>query len=146
MRRAVNPEELIHRLAVAELRSAFRARGLERAPFFHCPNESMVPPQYRAKLRALGLSPGVSDLIIVCPTMHGSPGAALEIKSDKGRATEDQLAWLGRWHAAGFVTAVTKGHTETANTLFRWGYLQQTNVDRWLTKINQMKARAIEAP
>jgi hypothetical protein len=132
-----NPEHRIHRRAVAELRAAFWDRyGMERraCPFFHCPNEGDLPVQYRSKLADLGLSPGVSDLVICWPTSPtvGTFGAALEIKAPKGRPSETQLAWLGHWKRTGFATAVTRGHAATADQLATWGYIPGFAAEAWI--------------
>ena len=128
----MKPEEEIHRRTVAELRRFFlRERALDPAPLFHCPNESKVPVQYRTKLKALGLSSGVPDLIILHPTRAGAPGAALEIKAPRGRASSAQKFWLSLWDKAGFATAVTYGHEQTAAQLFRWGYITEHQVRDW---------------
>lgn len=118
----MKPEEKLHRRVVAELRLTFRRRGFEKGaePFFHCPNESMVPPRYRSKLAAMGLSPGVPDLVIVSPIVYGwtnYPGLALELKSRRGRPSAAQSRWLEHWRSAGFLAAVGQGPKHTANLL-----------------------------
>jgi hypothetical protein len=132
----MKPEEKIHRRVVAELRRTFMRRGYERGtePCFHCPNESQVPAKYRAKLAALGLSCGVPDLIVVNPiVLEGKvyPGLALELKSDKGRASADQIRWLGVWQAAGFYAAVTRGMHETRDLLLACGLIDQQQALRF---------------
>ncbi len=115
-------EDKIHRRFVAELRRSFGRRGYAAGeePMFHTPNESNVPARYRAKLKALGVSPGVPDLIIVHPlVIEGTlyPGAALELKSERGRVSAAQLRWLGYWSAAGFWSGVLRGVEECGT----WG-------------------------
>jgi hypothetical protein len=140
-----NPEHRIHTRAVAYLRLSFVARyglGKESMPFFHAANESNVPVQYRKKLSDLGVVPGVSDLVIVWPTrahwlpdVIGDvcyPGAALEIKAPKGRLSAAQRGWLRLWADAGFATACTRGHRDTAETLQRWGYLLDEYALQWV--------------
>jgi len=134
----MKPEEEIHRRAVAELRLFFlKTQGFKKkqSPFFHCPNESKAPVQYRAKMDSMGLSSGVPDLIVVWPTWQGHVGAALEIKSEKGRETPAQKAWLSRLGNAGFATACTKGHAATATQLFEWGYISAEQLNLWLAGI-----------
>lgn len=108
---------------------------LHRVPVFHCPNESMVPVQYRVKLRALGLSSGVPDLVIVqppwallrasvmSPTGYPFVGAVLEMKSERGDATPEQLEWLAHFAAIGFATAVARGYEAGLAQLRAWGYV-----------------------
>lgn len=119
----MKPEESLHRRLVAELRRSFGRMGYAKGtePFFHTPNESMVPARYRSKLAALGVSRGVPDLIVVHPVvLDGTvyPGMAVELKSRKGSPSADQLRWLGTWQAAGFYAAVLRGGPQTA-TVFR---------------------------
>lgn len=121
------PEERIHLRAVAYL-----AMGIGRAYFFHCPNESAVPPQYRAKLKKLGVSKGVPDLIVVHCTMDKEPGLALELKSKKGRISAAQEEWLCVWEQAGFRAEVTYGHQHTASVLLECGYIGQEQHNSWV--------------
>jgi hypothetical protein len=110
----LKPEERIHMRAVA----AMRASGHDC--FFHCPNESRVPVQYRRKLKALGVSPGVPDLIVVADLTFGGRiyhGLALEVKATKGRVSPAQTQWLGRFEGAGYLVLVTRGHISTADLL-----------------------------
>jgi hypothetical protein len=140
-----NPEHRIHTQAVAYLRRGFFARygmNATQAPVFHCPNESDVPPQYRSKLARLGVSAGVPDLVIVHPTLPievpgilggvAYLGAALEIKSPRGRLSDEQSAWLERWARAGFAVAWTRGHAATANRLAEWGYILPEHAEQWI--------------
>ena len=122
-------EDHLHRRVVAELRRTFWRRGYERGaePFFHAANEGRRTARYRDKLHALGLSPGVPDLIVVHPVngWDGAwyPGCAIELKAAKGRASTEQIRWLGYWQAAGFYAAVLRGPEETGRTLQALGLI-----------------------
>ena len=122
---ADNPEYRIHLRAVAELRAA-------DVRFFHTPNESNSPPQYRAKLKRMGLSKGVPDLIIPAPTTGGAPGAVLELKSPRGRLSPEQRSWLAHWSSIGWAAAWTRGHAVTAGQLVVWGYITPEAADTWV--------------
>ena len=117
MPRALSPEDAVHFRVVAALRVA----GVE---FFHPVNESRASVAYRAKLAARGLMPGVADLILVTPppALAGRMPAALEIKSDTGRASPAQRAWLARVASYGWATAVCRGLDECLEQLWAWGY------------------------
>lgn len=116
--RRQKPEERIHVKIVAELRRA----GVH---FWHTPNESKATAAYRAKLKALGLSSGVPDLIIVTPPPCGGfVGAALELKAEKGRLSDTQKEWLQTLSGYGWATACTKGYQESIDILIEWGYLR----------------------
>lgn len=112
------PEEIIHVKIVALLRKA----GVR---FWHTPNESKSTPAYRAKLKALGLSPGVPDLVIVTPPPCGGYiAAAIELKADKGRISDSQKEWLETLEGFGWAVACTKGFQASVDQLIEWGYLQ----------------------
>lgn len=116
--RRQKPEERIHVKIVAELRRA----GVH---FWHTPNESKATAAYRAKLKALGLSSGVPDLIIVTPPPCGGfIGAALELKAEKGRLSDTQKEWLQILGGYGWAAACTRGYEDSINKLIEWGYLQ----------------------
>lgn len=112
-----NPEELIHFAVVEHLRAA----GVR---FFHVPNGSRATHAYRAKLWKLGLSPGVPDLMIVDPPRGGGPGAGLELKAPKGRASDEQKQWLADLRSRGWATAIVYGLDEALAQLRAWGYLE----------------------
>ncbi len=113
------PEDDIQIKIVAELHAA-------GVGFFHVPNESMVPVQYRSKLRQKGLSKGVPDLIFVTspPNYAMRVAAALEIKSDTGKLSDEQRQWLEYCRAMDWLAACTRGYAETRATLVKWGYLE----------------------
>lgn len=134
-----NSEDEIHRFAVAELRRKFHRLGFAPGaePFFHCANERRANRAYGAKLKALGVSPGVPDLIIVWPTCTGAPGAAIELKTSKGRASKAQFAWLARYQAVGWFGEVLYGHTNTAERLHDLGYIDEDQLESWLDRVRR---------
>lgn len=116
-----------------EVVKRLRAAGVA---FFHVANERRTSPRQGAKLKAMGVSAGVPDLIIVCPeqkppavvdaAMARYPGCrtfALELKADRGRLSEPQRAWLDTMSSAGWEIAVTYGLTEAVDQLTDWGLL-----------------------
>lgn len=112
------PEEAIH-IAVA---TALKRSGVR---FFHPPNEGRAHVTHRVKLRKMGLSKGVPDLIIVDPPpVGGFVGAALEIKSKTGSPTPEQRAWILDLERNGWAAAIAKGREACFNQLRAWGYLQ----------------------
>lgn len=139
-KRQDNPEDRIHKRAVMYSRAKFAAEGHTHPPLFHCPNEGQLPVQYRAKLKAKGLSTGVSDLVFMWSpfgwqtwnTRSPIPGAALEIKAPGNVATPEQSIWLDYFARAGFATAVTIGHEATAQQLLAWAYIRDDQLRQWL--------------
>lgn len=94
LRRRNNGEEKLHMACVEWFNINY--------PFpdfiaFHVPNEGRHKPQYRAKLRKLGVRSGIPDLLICTPyfssDMHG-PGLAIEFKYGKNKLTDDQRLML----------------------------------------------------
>lgn len=110
-------EEEIHARVVQALRQADVA-------FFHCPNEGKLPVQYRTKLKRLGVSSGVPDLIIVTPPPCGGyVAAALEIKRKGGRLADTQRAWLQTMASCEWAVACEYGLEACLARLKEWGYL-----------------------
>ncbi len=118
LQRNGNPfEEEIHVKVASELRKAGVA-------FIHCPNEGQVKPQYGAKLKRLGVSSGVPDLMLITPPPCGGyPAAALEIKRRGGRLSATQREWLNTMASYGWATACEYGLDDCLNRLKEWGYL-----------------------
>lgn len=71
----------------------------------HPPNEGMRSAFQRFKITWLGVSPGLPDILFFFP-MHGYHGLALEVKSKKGKATENQLTWLANLATCGWRTEI----------------------------------------
>jgi hypothetical protein len=110
-------EAEIHAAVVQHL----RARGNPEAVYFHVPNASKSSPQYRRKLAALGLRPGVSDLIC----LHNGEAFALELKREaKGRVSEHQNKFLSDWRNAGGHGVVAEGLDEALACIKAWGWVR----------------------
>ena len=137
-----DPEHRVHVRAVAELRASFVRRGIwsgakeDACPLFHAMNEGDCSHAEAEKRRALGVSSGVSDLVIVVSTSPFVtpvyPGLANEIKAPGGTLSRKQEQWLAFWSRAGFMTAVTTGHRETAELYARVGYIEREAADAWI--------------
>jgi hypothetical protein len=97
-----------------------RQRGNPNAVWWHTPNQSKANPQYRRKLAAMGLRPGVSDLTFLL----NKEAFALELKRDGGRPTESQLEFLDDWRAAGGHGVVAEGLDEALAICKTWGLIR----------------------
>lgn len=86
---------------------------------FAIPNEGSRSPQHGARMKAQGLRSGVPDLMLAWPT-DSSPGLFIEMKSKKGRISENQEKWIGRLQAAGYQVAVCYGADEAIKTIERY--------------------------
>lgn len=94
-------EDTLQRQCAAHLRMALVAPW----SFYHVPNgfhvrggDRRAAQREMAKLKAMGLKPGVADLVITGPRDHASGGLLYaELKSATGSLTAEQKAW--RAHA-----------------------------------------------
>ncbi len=109
-------EDQIQRAVVQHL----RARGAPGLVFFHVPNGGRRGKIEGAIFKAMGVRAGVSDLILV----HDSKIFALELKTETGRPTESQLAFLTDIDRAGAYTAIAPGLDRALGTLEAWGLLR----------------------
>ncbi len=125
------PEDAIQERAVSEMRGSLG--HISPWPVFHCPNEGRVSKAEASKRARQGVTAGVPDLVIVWPTVFGHPGAALELKAERGRVTQAQRGYLEHFARAGFATAITRGHEETALQLAAWGYIPHAVIPSWLS-------------
>lgn len=77
----------------------------------HIPNQRQCTIGYGAKLKKMGVLPGVPDLFIAWPTIKYY-GLWLELKSKKGKATALQLEFIERMRKVGFYGCVAYGADE----------------------------------
>ena len=123
------PEQKIHIAVVENLRK----RGVPGLVFFHPANGGKRTPREAALFKAMGVRAGVSDLILV----HESKIYALELKAEKGRASEAQMEFLSDIDAAGAFTAMPTGLSAALATLETWGLITgTTQIGRPLPSVN----------
>lgn len=103
-------EESIHRACVqwARLQTA-------RYPLLgwlvHVPNGGIRPKGEAGKLKAMGVSPGLPDILL--PRRSGPwTGLAIEIKSPSGKLSGRQAEWLNALAADGWFVAVVRSVEE----------------------------------
>src|SRR5690349_4696916 len=89
-------EEALHRACV-ELLRLYEARGL--LTFTHPANGACKSPVTAGLMKALGQHAGVSDLLVWAV---GARHFAVELKSDRGRLSAAQAAWMDRMAQLGF--------------------------------------------
>lgn len=78
---------------------------------FHCPNGGKRDAITGGQMRALGVKPGVPDLLM--PVLSGRDnGLALEFKSAIGTTTPEQAEWLAHLEAAGWIAMVVRSGEE----------------------------------
>lgn len=84
----------------------------------HVPNGGLRSKREAAKLKAMGVLPGVPDLILICE----APGpclAFLEIKAPRAYLTPEQKLFISRIDAMGVPYAVVRSIDEV-RTIFRY--------------------------
>jgi hypothetical protein len=105
-----------------------RARGVPGLVWWHSPNGARLAGRRGAAvagaaLKAMGMRPGVSDLIL----LHGGQPFALELKADKGRVSEAQEQFLSDFENAGGKGSIAYGLDEAITVLESWKLL------RWIS-------------
>jgi hypothetical protein len=123
MKRA-HPEDSIQKAVCDHL----RARAAPGVLWFHVPNGAKLGGARNAKgiaiqgarLKGLGVRPGVSDLILV----HRGRAFALELKAPSGRATEQQMQFVSDFNAAGGFGTIASGLDEALRILEVWGLVR----------------------
>jgi hypothetical protein len=96
------PTELeLHRAVATHLRQ----RGVPRLRWFHPPNGGRRDHVTGAMLKSLGTLAGASDLIL----LHKGTAYALELKTEDGKPTPAQIAFVSAFNEAGGTGAITYG-------------------------------------
>jgi len=114
-----NPREEVDHMAVAQYLDLL---GLF---WMHVPNEGRRKASTGARLKAMGMLPGVSDFIIFdAPPLHPcAKGVALELKRTKGGTVSDaQQEFLDRLNRKGWLTHIAHGANESLDYLRGLGW------------------------
>jgi len=110
--------KIVAKLSEAQIQKgvfeALRKRGMPGVVFWHTPND-------RSSRRKSGYLSGASDVMI----LHDGQFFALELKTDKGRATEDQLEFIDRVNSADGYAFCAKGLENALNVLEHWGVIRK---------------------
>lgn len=88
-----------------------------RADLFHVPNEAKRTPQEAGRMAALGLMPGVPDLIVHVGFNHFVP---IEVKAPNGRLSEAQKNMANVWGDRGTVIHVVRSVQEFEQIIRPW--------------------------
>jgi len=111
------PEQQIHKAVVSHL----NARSEPRVFFWHTPNEGKRGFVNAAALKAMGMTAGIPDLLILkSGQLH-----ALELKAPGGCLTDAQRLVLAHLENCGAQTAVAHSLDEALVTLEFWGILKR---------------------
>jgi hypothetical protein len=106
-------EDQIHFAVVSHLRT----RAREDVVFWHTPNQGIRTKAGAAKLKAMGLTPGVPDLVIYAEGQL----YALELKTTKGRLSRAQDDMLKALRHAGAHAVAAFGLDSALQYLTAWG-------------------------
>ena len=87
--------------------------------YIHIPNEGKRSPREGARLKRIGLKPGVADYLILDspPAMPSRKGTWIELKRKGGKPTAEQLDFLADAKSCGFCSFVCEGGEEAATIL-----------------------------
>lgn len=95
----------------------------EIAMMYHVPNGGYRNKAEAGRFRAQGVKPGVPDIVLPV-ARSGYHGLYIELKrTEGGRVSEEQRAWMDRLTEQGYYTAVCRGWEEAKNVIE--GYLQR---------------------
>jgi hypothetical protein len=112
------PEQETQRAVLDHL----RMRGNKGLVYFAVPNGGYRSSMEASIMKGLGVKAGVSDLIL----LYSGAFYAMELKSETGRATLPQAAFLAEVRAAGGHTAVCNSLDDAIGCLEGWGLLRGT--------------------
>jgi hypothetical protein len=116
MRRPTYGEDAIQRAVFEHL----AARGVPCLFAFHPANGGYRRPVEAARLKGLGVRPGVPDLIAI----HRGQVYAIELKREGGRVTDGQIQAIEDIRAAGGHAQVCYGLDCALAVLEHWGLLR----------------------
>lgn len=90
----------------------------ENVLWYHCPNGEYRSKKTAAKLKRMGVRPGIPDLCFVLP---GGRAAFIELKADKGVVSPEQKTVLAMVDDLGGLYAVCRSLDGVEDTLRVWG-------------------------
>lgn len=112
------PSEYQIQRAIVDLLAIARHRDLI---CWHTPNGEDRHARVGAKLRLMGVLPGVPDLCFVLPSGRA---AFIEVKAPKGKLSPEQMAFQLRCATVGAPYAVVRSLDEAVDVLTLWGALK----------------------
>lgn len=105
---------------VVQLLKLCAVRGLVS---FAVPNGEARSKVTGARLKGLGVRPGVADFALVLP---GGRAAFLELKTPTGRPSPEQRVFRADAEAAGALYAIARTPEEVQTILSSWGVLRRS--------------------
>lgn len=92
-------------------------RSCKKTVHFHCPNGELRSKSTAAKLRQMGVRPGVADFILLCR----GQSIAVEIKTLTGVQSGYQIGFQTAWEAQGGVYVIVRTPEEIDGLIFKFG-------------------------
>lgn len=120
---ALSPAEIALHKAIVGLLEVTKRPGVT---YWHTPNGEKRDAATGAKLKAMGVLPGVADLII----MSRSGFRAMEIKSRDGNTSPEQNKFLDSFAEAGGQTAIVRSVDEAERIFKLWNITRISTVRR----------------
>lgn len=120
----IREEQEIHRAVVQHIRT----RGVRGLIWFHPFNGAFYGGKRSKKgisiqgsiATGLGVRKGVADLIL----LFNGNAYALELKSEQGRPTTEQMEFMSDWMAAGGSGCIAHGLDRALKCLETWGLIK----------------------
>jgi hypothetical protein len=109
-------EQAIQRQIISGLRAGLPKSWL----VFHVPNGGQRSKIEAAIFSAMGVMPGIPDIVILGETEAAATAWFLEVKSDTGRLTPIQKACHERLQELGFGVAVVRSWDEALKQIGHW--------------------------
>jgi len=95
--------------------------GRSDCVWYAVPNGEYRSKRTGARLKAMGVRPGVADIAIILP---GGKSAFMELKSPTGRLSPDQRVFRADAETAGALYAVASTPEQAQDILASWGALR----------------------
>lgn len=102
-----------------EQRLVCRYLDFRKLTYIHITNEGLRSQRTGYLLKQIGMKKGFPDLFIFCPRANYH-GLAIEMKSQKGRATPEQKEWIARLNNLGYRAEICKGFNEAKACIDRY--------------------------
>ena len=116
--------------------------ALER--LFHIPNVGSRNLAEAAKLKRMGVRPGVPDLFLPYPC-GGWSGLWLELKTEEGRPTPVQREWIGYLRSVGYCAYICHNAGEAINALEAYLQMEHESLSERVARLERELAAARSA-
>lgn len=133
------PKNNEDRLCIALMDYIRRQYPVERKYWFHVPNGGHRHRVTAALFKRLGVMPGVSDYHCMLPS-GAWPSLWLEIKTDTGRPSDEQLEFLASARYAGHFAVVAYGWDEAKAIIDAWMRGTPEQIE-WLSGCDKRRER-----